>query len=95
MVWNSGKEPPLEPWKLTQKQIFFSRKQGLRGQHKFRAEGGHDKAGLPAVRPDQVHQHVLGPGDAEAQGLRLRRVRDTGGGAIGARTDERCDDRWS
>lgn len=35
----------------------------------------------------------MGPGHAEAQGLRVCGVRDTGGRAAGAGTDERSDDR--
>lgn len=62
--------------------------QSVRGVDIVRAEGGHDPAGVPAVRADQVHQHVVGPRHAEAQGLRLRRVRDPRGGAAQPRANE-------
>lgn len=68
--------------------------QGLCGQHQFRIERRHDQASFLAIWTDQVHQYVLGSRYAEAQGLRLCRIRDTRSRATRFGTNEWCHDRW-
>lgn len=66
--------------------------QGLRGQYQFRTARRHRAPVVPAVRSDQVDHDVVGPDHAEAQGLRLRRVRAARSGTVGAGADERSRD---
>ena len=90
MSYNPSRIPQLDHLNV----LNLLRKQGLRRQHQLRTKGGYDQTGVPAVWSDQVNQHVLGSRDAEAQGLCVCRIRDTGGGAARPRADERRDDRW-
>lgn len=63
--------------------------QSVRRVHQFRAEGGHNPTSVSAVWADQVDQHVVGPGDSEAQGVCVRGVRPARGGSALSGADER------
>ena len=60
----------------------------LRRQHQLRGSRGHAQDRVPALRTHPVDLDELGPDDAEAQRLRVRRIRDSGSSSTRSRTGE-------